>query len=165
MPALVTIMKEDRREEVRHAVIDALQAIGAASEEAVPALVSLLGDESLEVRRGATFALGKIGPAAKAALPDIRKNFEADKDLRPVSVWAMVHITPEDDKLVEQALPFLIAALKREEPFVRFEAVETLGLIGPRARSAASALEALREDPDIHVRNAVADALKKIKEQ
>jgi HEAT repeat protein len=125
-------------------------------------LIEMLTDDDLEVRRGATFALGKIGPAAKAALPAIRAN--ADKqELRPVSIWAMVRIAPDDAKIAEQAVPLAIAALRRDEAVIRFEAAETLRLIGPRARAAIPALEAASEDPDLHVRKAVAEALKRIK--
>ena len=143
-----------------------LKRLRTATPETVkfpPALMEMLTDDDLEVRRGATFALGKIGPAAKAALPAIRANFDSKAELRPVSIWAMVHIAPDDEKIADQAVPLLIAALKREESIVRFHAADTLGLIAPRARAAIPALEAVSEDPDLHVRKAVTEALKKIK--
>jgi HEAT repeat protein len=163
VPALVAIVKDDQREEVRHAIIDALEAIGTASKDSLPALISMLTDDNLDIRRAATFALGKIGPPAKSALPAIRTNFDTREELRPVSIWAMVRISPDDDKVAAKAVPLLIAALRREEGFVRFEAAETLGLIGPRARAAVPALEAAKEDPDDFVRQAVVEALTKIK--
>ncbi len=162
VPALVSLVKSNRDSALRHEIIDALEAIGAASDQAVPTLIELLGDEDVEVQRGATFALGKIGPAAKTALPMIRAN-AVKKELRPVSLWAIVRIAPDDEKAADQAVPVAIAALKRDEAVIRFEAAETLRLIGPRARAAIPALEAASEDPDLHVRKAVAEALKKIK--
>jgi HEAT repeat protein len=162
VPALVALAKNNRSAALRHEIIDALEAIGSASEQSVPTLVEMLGDSDVEVQRGATFALGKIGPAAKAALPAIRANAEK-QELRPVSIWALVRIAPDDAKIADQAVPVAIAALKRDEAFIRFEAAETLRLIGPRARTAIPALEAASEDPDQHVRKAVAEALKQIK--
>jgi HEAT repeat protein len=163
VPALVAILKSDGSAPFRQEIIDALESIGMASEQSVPALVGLLSDDNLEVRRGATFALGKIGPAAKAALPAIRKNFDNDQELRPISIWAMVHIAPGDEKIADEAVPFMIAALKRQESVVRFHAAQTLGMIAPRAHDAIPALEAASKDPDLHVREAVTEALKKIK--
>ena len=163
VPELVSVLKEDRRKEVRQAIIEALLAIGTASSESVPALVSMLSDDNLDVRRGATFGLGRIGPPARSALPAIRRNFDTEKELRPISIWAMVRIAPEDDKIAATAVPLLVEALKREEAFVRFEAARTLGLIGPRARAAIPALEAAQKDAPEHVGQAIAEALKEIK--
>jgi len=114
------------------------------------------------VRRAATYALGKIGPEAKAALAAIQANAD-NEELRPVSLWAMVLISPQDAEIVAKAVPALAAALRREQPIVRFEAAQALGKIGPPAVAALPALEALGEDPDMHVRNAAAAAIQKIK--
>ena len=80
-------------------------AINAA--DAIPALVEALQKQPMPgdaLPDNAAVALGKIGPAAKAALPDIRKNFDGKEELRPISMWAMVHISPDDDKAFQDAL-------------------------------------------------------------
>jgi HEAT repeat protein len=162
VPALVSVLKTDRREEVRQEVIHALHAIGAGSAESLTALISLLGDESIDVRKAATYALGKMGAAAKDALAPIRANAD-QAELRPISMWAMVLIAPQDQEILDKAVPLLSEALKREESVVRFEAAQALGVAGARAKSVLPALEAaVRDEADMHVRRAMEEAIKKI---
>ena len=49
-----------------------LGELGLPAEEAVPLLVKLLKDDFVRVRAAAAEALGKIGPAAAVALPDLK---------------------------------------------------------------------------------------------
>jgi HEAT repeat protein len=46
-----------------------LGRFGSSAADAVPALIETLGDEVSWVRNDAIIALGKIGPAAEAAIP------------------------------------------------------------------------------------------------
>ena len=57
---------------------DALLAMG---EEIVPHMVALLKDETWEMRRGAAWILGMVGPEARDAVPALT---EALKDPNPV---------------------------------------------------------------------------------
>ncbi len=57
---------------------------GPRAAEAVPALVELLADEVILVRKEAAIVLGKIGPAAESAIPALT----ALKDARIVGLHA-----------------------------------------------------------------------------
>ncbi len=46
-----------------------MRRFGSSAAEAVPALIETLDDEVSWVRNDAVIALGKIGPAAEAAIP------------------------------------------------------------------------------------------------
>lgn len=52
--------------------------------------------------------------------------------------------------------------LKQTDSQLRMKAVELLGQVGPRAQSATSLLTALQNDPNVELRQASFDALKKI---
>jgi HEAT repeat protein len=163
VPALVESLKDEDRDEVRRDVILALAAIGPDAKAAASALVEDLGHENPRVQVSVTFALGKIGPAAKAALPQIKKNLESeDETLAAVSAWALPRIAPADASVAKLVVPKMTAALKHEDAFVRREAAETLGMLGPQAKAAAEALEELTKDADEGVAAAAKEALAKV---
>ncbi len=57
---------------MRRESLFALGAIGPASAKVTDKIVAKLADEDQEVRHAACYALGKIGPEARAALPKLR---------------------------------------------------------------------------------------------
>jgi HEAT repeat protein len=145
----------------------AIAAIGAEAKEAVEGLASLLADEAApaEARYTAAFALGRIGPDAKAANPLLR-TLADDKDeiMATVAVWAALKIQPDDTSLFDVAIPKLRHTLTKEREMARLEAAVALGEIGPRAATAIPLLEMLaEEDPSRDVRAAAARALKRIR--
>ncbi len=96
----------------------------SAGQEDVPTLIHKLKDRDKEVRFNAAYAVGKIGPAAKEAVPAL---IAALKDeYRWVAASALGKIGPA-------AVPALIAALKDEDGSVRVSAAFALGWIGPAA--------------------------------
>jgi HEAT repeat protein len=66
VPALIQALEEDKDWVVRVAAITALGEIGDDAKEAVPVLIEALEKE--DVCASAAIALGRIGPAASAAL-------------------------------------------------------------------------------------------------
>jgi len=56
----------------------------------------------------------------------------------------------------------VIPKLEHQNPQVRTMAAIRLGVMGPDALEAVAALEKLKDDPNERVRNAAAEALKKI---
>lgn len=163
VPALIESLKDEDRDEVRREIVLALAAVGADAKAAVPALVDELAHDNPRVQISVTFALGKIGPAAKAAVPAIEKNLSSeDETLAAVSAWSLPRIAPANAEVAKLVVPKMIAALKHDDGFVRAQAAETLGLIGPAAKEAADALEAAAKDEDETVAAAAKDALKKI---
>ena len=78
------------------AACDELAARGA---EAVEPLIEVLGGDDADARRRAVFALGQIGPPAKAALPALQALAEGDDEiLRDAAKFAI-------DAVAEDALP------------------------------------------------------------
>jgi HEAT repeat protein len=144
----------------------ALAAVGAAAEPAVERLRQLLGDETpADVRYAAAFALGRIGSAAKAAVPRlIELSKSSDEIMATVAVWSALKIAPADRSLFDTAIPLLRRALRGEREVARLEAAVALGDIGPSAKSAIPILELVAEDdPNRDVREAAAGALAKIR--
>jgi HEAT repeat protein len=126
--------------------IQRLHRIGGAA--AVPCLASALADPRRAA--GAADTLGRIGPAASAAVPALVAALKARVSLPAIS--ALGSIGPD----AEAAVPALITALAK--PALRREAVITLGKIGPHAAAAIPALVAALQDgsPEIRVEAAVA---------
>ncbi|HQU41957.1 MAG TPA: HEAT repeat domain-containing protein, partial [Pirellulales bacterium] len=115
------------------------------------------------VRNSAVYALGKIGPAAKAASPELRKLLAGDDDFaRFGATWALVRIDPNDAKMVAAAVPALVKGLSDERPLVRAESAATLGELGPAANSALPELKKAAEDPEQPVSDAARQAIERI---
>ena len=59
----------------RNGIIRLLEGFGPEAKTAVPTLIEILRDESVEMscRANAAHALGEIGPGARAAIPDLEK--------------------------------------------------------------------------------------------
>ena len=62
----------------RNAAAYEIAGLGPAGAPAVPALIEALGDPEASVRYPVTVALREIGPAAKAAVPALKKLYEED---------------------------------------------------------------------------------------
>ena len=100
-------------------------------QDVMPALIDVLrdGDEGPDVRGGAAWALGEIGPEAKPAVPALIELLEHENDwAREMAAGALGRIGPE----AEEAIPMLeqVADKENEDPYVRLaarEALETLG--------------------------------------
>ena len=130
----------------------AAESLGLLKADAVDALVDVLKEDAfIRVRMAAVVALGRLGPAANRALPDV---IEATTDhvdrMRQVAVTALGHIggpgTP--------AVPALIDRLKDEKFFVRVMAARALGHIGDRSPAVRQALRGAVGDDHPAVRDA-----------
>jgi HEAT repeat protein len=171
------------------AAINQLGAKGAKAAEAVPALTQLLADPSAVVRGQAAHALGQIGEAAKVAAPElvklvgdadpaVRRNVgDALRRIRPgpqVTVPLFAKLMSDSDPGVrlramnvladagEEAMPFLLAALKDEK--AAYWACLVLRDIGPKAKGAVPALAELAGGPRPEVRREAILALAAIGE-
>ena len=145
----------------REAII-ALAAIGEASKSTVPALIKAVDDTKYASRPAAAFALGKI--KAKEAVPSLKNGLNQTDDpiLQLASIWALLQIDPTNREYETIALPKLIGALTSERPDMRREAVETLGRMGPRAKSAVPELQKRLKDDNAIVRRETLIALAEI---
>ena len=131
VPALLKTLS-DPDPEVRHEALMALAQIGVP-DSSIGRLAELLRDEVEPVRRGAAFALGRVGPAGKPALPALRANLSAeDPLLRVISAWSTVRIDPSNQPARQRALAVLRQAAKDNNQIV--------------SRAARQALENLDKD-------------------
>jgi HEAT repeat protein len=178
--------KLSREEEEVRARRMAAETLGKSGPKAVPALIDMLKDENSGVRMSAAYALGQIGPDAKAALPALMRLLE-DKSseargsaaeavariapAEKTTIPALTHLLRDDDlsvrrpaafalaRIGQAAVPVLAELLKDKDARVRLEAAEALRAMGAKARPAIPALaEALRDD-DAEVRRAAYWAL------
>lgn len=162
----ITTLLTDADPLVRSEAAVALASVGPEAAAAVPALEKLLGDDApAEARYVAAFALGRIGAAAKPAVPRLLElSKSSDGILATVATWATLKIEPQDSTLVEAAIPLLRKALGGENEMARLEAAVALGDIGPAASSAVPMLELVaEEDSSRQVRAAAAEALTKVR--
>ena len=163
VPVLVELLNDDDPK-FRVEVQFALGAIGADSATATPALIAALADSDVEVCRSACFALGQIGPAAAGATEALNEMFESEGGaFRLVSIWALRKIHPDDQTIIEKAVPLLTAGLSHERELVRRECAVALGDIGSQAESALDALQRASELDTPPVREAAQQAIAKIK--
>ena len=131
VPALVRLLGEpaEAEEDVmfKREVQFALAAIGPAAAErrAGPRRLALVraGFPPCQCR----LALGKIGPAARAAVPACGKPRRPDPIVRLASIRALLQIQPSEPRLAAVAAPMLLEALGSEYELVRAEAVTALG--------------------------------------
>jgi HEAT repeat protein len=102
---------------------------------AVPALVKGLGNETS--RRIAAVVLGKMGNAAKEAVPHLEKLLDDDKlAIRIPAAWALWKI----DGQLDRTVPILIQGVNEGDVLGRIDDMKGLAEIGTRA-TAASAKE------------------------
>jgi HEAT repeat protein len=131
-----------RRDPVRRG--RAAEVLGSLRrDEAVPALVDLLGDPDPDVRIVAARALGTIGDPSAA--PHLLASVAARRSIPSHQIaHAVVRIGAP-------AQPAVVYALGHQVDSVRAVAAEVLGLIGA-VGAARRVEEALRDDPSVEVR-------------
>lgn len=116
-----------------------------------------LSSSDARVRRSGAFALGRLGPAAVTALPQLIEAL-ADRDagVREAAASAVGEIGPE----ARDALPTLLDRLSRDpEPRVRRSAACAVGGLKAPAATGSSALEKALNDASPAVRQMAAWAL------
>ncbi len=163
VPALMATL-DDPDATLRREALFALGAIGPDAAAATDKIIEKLTDSDSDVAHAACYALSQIGTAAQAALPALAKQMNSSDDfMRIAAVWTALKINPDDAKLQEKAVPYLIKALTNERVHVRVEAAYTLGEMGGPAKAAVPALEQARKDTSPTVQAAAAVALERLK--
>jgi HEAT repeat protein len=141
----------------------ALGFVGDQAARVVPALAGAVNDPDEDVRYGAVTALGMIGRAASGALPAMVAKLGDDSlnvvdligDSKPLLISTIAGFG-------EAAAPLLAAALRDDDPRVRFRAAYALCQIGLAAGVAVPALTDRVFDSDWLVRRTVIEALTRI---
>jgi HEAT repeat protein len=114
----------------------AAEAIHSFGADAVPSLIPMLDDRSVELRRLVISLLRPLGPQARDAVPALVRllkqsnNMDESRDV----IETLASIGPD----AKDAVSVLTAKL--DDSWLRLRAVSALGQIGPSARSALPAL-------------------------
>jgi hypothetical protein len=135
--------------------LDAAYTLGAIGEPAVPALIEQLYDDSEDLRRHATFALG-ANDAAVSALTETLT--DENPSIRASAAYALGDI----GEPAQAAVPALTAALHDESEMVRRHAAEAVGIIGQPAENTVPALVDLLRDEQYWIRDNAARSLAKL---
>lgn len=137
----------------------ALSEYRAAAQPALPLLLDILGDQSLdtEIRWNAARTIGKIGPAAVSAVPALVACLKDEAaTVREHSAEALGDLGPP----AGDGVPGLVAVLDDPAPRVRRDAVRSLGQIGDPARTAVPQIKLLLKDKEAIVQEAARNALR-----
>src|SRR5262249_11578097 len=139
---LIAKLKNSRGDAQRDAA-DALAEWAEEDPEIIPALLELLKDKT-------TAGPGKTLPMQV-------------NSTREAAVMALLRCGPKGEAaLKDKGIAILMEGLKDPSPAVREHTASTLGVLGPRAKVAAGAVQSLCGDPDKNVRGAAFDALRSL---
>ncbi len=138
-----------------------LNRIGYGNAQSVPYARGKLSSGDQSVRRAAAEALGRIGPKAGPAIPDLLLLLRTDcPEVARAAAWGIGGICAADAKsrpLSQEAIDGLIDALDHPDGEIRRCAAYAIDLIGPRAHSAIPTLR--RRLQDEHMAYMAAQAL------
>ena len=156
LPALIKSVKQDPADAVRKASLFGVSRI-ALPKEAVPVYRHvLLQDKEVSVRRTAAVQLGRLGPEAAAACPELGAAMAAEDD--QLSDTAAAALT----RIGAKAVPELIRQVSSSVPRARRLAIYSLGVLGPPAKPAIPTLKLCLKDEDAEVRQLAEMALRKL---
>jgi HEAT repeat protein len=162
IPHLCTAIR-DGDPRVRAAAAGALQdmtfQMGSKLDGLTPVLTAALRDEDAEVREHAAMALWHIGPAAKAAVPELIRAL--GKNNRRAH-WACMRALGSMGPSASAAVPVLVELLQGPDSDLYEAAASALGNIGPEARAAVPALLKTASEQGRQVRFAAIVALGRI---
>jgi HEAT repeat protein len=153
VPALVALFPD----------IEAIRAVARFGPHAAPAVRPLLdhfANPDPAIRWQAARAVGKIGPPAVSAVPELARLLRSDPDplVREHAAEALGDIGPP----AADGIPALAKALRDPVARVRRDAVRALGQMGPAARGVLTEVRAAADDPDPDVKAAATRAARLI---
>ena len=168
-PALTALQEatSDADEDVRRVATNSLKAVQSANapSEQIARLIRDLRDADDIVRFKAARELGKLGPAARDAIPDLQRLLQdPDEDVRRVAATSLRLIQTDagPGPVANEAVQRLIQNLTNNDELIRIRAAKDLAKLGPAARDAIPALQRLLQDPDEDVRRVATSALNAI---
>jgi HEAT repeat protein len=166
LPGVISLLHHTNGD-VRLSAVFAVQQIGGTRPEAIQALVGTLLDSNrgpngtVWVRESAVSALGRLGPAAKAAVPAITGLLDApDVYTRREVIRALWRID-HDTNLVDRAVHELETSRHGSQNYKSF--LNVLAEMGPAARPAVPAiLQSATNLAKVEVSRTIRPALAKI---
>lgn len=140
IPPLMSLLAErSQYEYVRAGAAFALGCMHEAPERVVPLLAQTLESELASVRRHSARALGRFGPDAESAVPQMLSQLRRDDLIFRIDLAEALWRVAKH----ERALPFLVEQVRTGRTPGGFEAAEALGRVG--AESPDLAVPALIE--------------------
>ena len=118
----------------------------------------MLRDKDDKVRRALAGILGRIGPAAAAAVPaliEMLRDKDHDVGKNAIAAEALERIGPA----AKTAVPALTELLREKDVKICIVAAHALGGIGPEAKAAVPALAEFLRGPDSRIRHVAVTAL------
>ena len=165
VPSFVRALR-DPSAQVRKSVIAALDSarwlmVDDPQHSVVRAFIEMLDDRDAEIRAQIARSLEK-GWLVPETEPALRARLDVERDRAVLSkiAWTLAVIGSRASK--RRVVPLLVQDLESSESWIRREAAERLGKIGPDARAAAQPLAALLRDKEEWVRYYAAGALGEI---
>lgn len=146
---------------VQSLATEMLANLGANAAPAVPALIRALGDDKWIRYNSASvpYVLGRIGPAAKRAIPALKASLQKGPSNRLSSVLEAIWLI--DPSEAEFGIPLIEAALKSTEPYESFGAARLLWkMTGDNSQSLPVLLGLLRANESpwrVHVLRALGE--------
>ena len=153
-------LEEQQKEEI-------IQELRSVGKDAIPALIHVLGDSDVQMRRNAALVIielaggydGQAKMDIREAVPAlIKATQDKDSDVRGWAAQALGEVGPN----ASEAVPALIKLLELDDPGSRNSACIALGDIGPAASAALPGLERALHDSNKDVRQFAGQAIKKI---
>lgn len=113
--------------------LEILALMGAASSDALPALLRAARDDDPDVREASAYAVGMIRCDAAASVSVLVELLrDADEDVRRQAAWALWKFGPD----ASEGAPALVNALEDESDQVRIESAAALCSLGGDPREA-----------------------------
>ncbi len=164
IPRLVKALRDDHPR-VQTAAARALGSIG--DESATEPLITNMADKNRKVRLWTWKALVQIGdPAIEALIPHMGKNTPTRAlsyvDEAGNKISLLIEIRRRMPSFGARAVPALIAGLESKDPWIRTNAANILGEIGPPAKDAIHGLVIALDDDYNDCRFRAVQALAKI---
>jgi HEAT repeat protein len=138
---------------VRHAAAYALGEMGPRAENAVPSLISKLGDTDSEVRSSSATSLLLIGYPSVAAMSNVVDHGDASSRQAAVVEFLRFY------RSLRSMVPPLMKMAHAEQPEVRRSAITALGLMRSAEHDTIQTFKNACHDPVLNVRLAAVSAL------
>ncbi|MBA4064045.1 MAG: hypothetical protein C0501_10100 [Isosphaera sp.] len=159
-PALRGLLADKNEAFALEAALALVRVAPADAAAAVPALTRGLAVKTDRAGRAAR-ALADLGPAARAAVPDLVRAFGAagaSAGVRIAAAEAAARLDPAQATPATEVIVALMTDKKQAKGMARAEAAAALGRIGPGARAAVPVLVGLLKDDNTPFRHEVAVA-------